>query len=95
MALYLQETGSVTAPTIVFLHGGGGAGWMWQPQVEQLSDFHCLVPDLPEQGQAALKSRSAFQAAPASSPISFAHTLMTAGPLSWDCRKARKSPWRC
>ena len=53
MALYLQETGSVTAPTIVFLHGGGGAGWMWQPQVEQLSDFHCLVPDLPEQGQSS------------------------------------------
>jgi pimeloyl-ACP methyl ester carboxylesterase len=51
MALYIQETGSTTAPTIVFLHGGGGAGWMWQPQVERLSDFHCLVPDLPEQGQ--------------------------------------------
>ena len=48
MALYIQETGSVTTPTIVFLHGGGGAGWMWQPQIDQLSDFHCLVPDLPE-----------------------------------------------
>lgn len=24
---------------------------MWRPQVEQLGDFHCLVPDLPEQGQ--------------------------------------------
>jgi pimeloyl-ACP methyl ester carboxylesterase len=53
MALYIQETGSANAPTIVFLHGGGGAGWMWQPQVEQLSDFHCLVPDLPEQGQSS------------------------------------------
>jgi pimeloyl-ACP methyl ester carboxylesterase len=53
MALYIQETGSATAPTIVFLHGGGGAGWMWQPQIDQLSDFHCLVPDLPEQGQSS------------------------------------------
>jgi pimeloyl-ACP methyl ester carboxylesterase len=53
MALYIQETGSTTAPTIVFLHGGGGAGWMWQPQIDQLSDFHCLVPDLPEQGQSS------------------------------------------
>lgn len=53
MALYIQETGSANAPTIVFLHGGGGAGWMWQPQVEQLNDFHCLVPDLPEQGQSS------------------------------------------
>ncbi len=51
MALYIQETGPATAPTIIFLHGGGGAGWMWQPQIEQLNDFHCLIPDLPEQGQ--------------------------------------------
>jgi pimeloyl-ACP methyl ester carboxylesterase len=51
LALYIQESGPVTAPTIVFLHGGGGGGWMWQPQIEQLDDYHCLVPDLPEQGQ--------------------------------------------
>jgi pimeloyl-ACP methyl ester carboxylesterase len=51
MSLYIQEFGSATAPTIVFLHGGGVSGWMWQPQIEQLSDYHCLVPDLPEQGQ--------------------------------------------
>ncbi|MEI6046279.1 MAG: alpha/beta hydrolase [Chloroflexota bacterium] len=50
--MYVQERGSSTAPTLVFLHGGGGAGWMWQPQVEQLEqDYHCLVPDLPEHGQ--------------------------------------------
>jgi pimeloyl-ACP methyl ester carboxylesterase len=36
---------------MVFLHGGGGAGWMWQPQVEGLGEYHCLVPDLPEHGQ--------------------------------------------
>ncbi len=51
MNLHVQGTGPSGAPTIVFLHGGGGAGWMWQPQVEQLTDYHCLVPDLPEQGQ--------------------------------------------
>jgi len=51
MSLSIQETGPVAAPTIVFLHGGGGAGWMWQPQIERLADFHCLVPDLPEQGK--------------------------------------------
>jgi pimeloyl-ACP methyl ester carboxylesterase len=51
MTLYIHETGSTAAPTIIFLHGGGGAGWMWQPQLDQLNDFHCLVPDLPEQGQ--------------------------------------------
>ena len=51
MNLYFQEFGPTNAPTIVFLHGGGVGGWMWQPQIEQLADYHCLVPDLPEQGQ--------------------------------------------
>jgi len=53
MSLHIYEQGPETAPTIVFLHGGGGAGWMWQPQLEELADFHILVPDLPEHGQSA------------------------------------------
>ena len=36
--------------TLLFLHGGGGAGWMWQPVVELLTEYHCLVADLPEHG---------------------------------------------
>src|SRR5450432_922338 len=51
MALYVNETGPVTAPTIVFLHGGGVGGWMWQRQTAALTDYHCLVPDMPEQGR--------------------------------------------
>lgn len=51
MQLYFKEYGVDHDQTIVFLHGGGGAGWMWQPQIEQLSDYHLLVPDLPEHGQ--------------------------------------------
>jgi pimeloyl-ACP methyl ester carboxylesterase len=51
MSLFVQESGQLTAPTVVFLHGGGGSGWMWQPQVEELGDYHCIVPDLPEQGK--------------------------------------------
>jgi len=52
--MYMQECGPTTSPTLVFLHVGGGAGWMWSPQVESLSrDFHCLVPDLPGHGRSA------------------------------------------
>jgi len=52
VSLYVAEYGSADHPTIVFLHGGGGAGWMWRPQIEVLSsDYHLLVPDLPGQGQ--------------------------------------------
>ncbi|MBI5567404.1 MAG: alpha/beta hydrolase [Chloroflexi bacterium] len=51
MSLFFKEFGAGNAQTVVLLHGGGGAGWMWQPQIEQLTDFHLLVPDLPEHGQ--------------------------------------------
>ena len=48
MPLFTHEIGPSTASTLVFLHGGGGAGWMWQPQIEVLkNDYHLLVPDLP------------------------------------------------
>jgi pimeloyl-ACP methyl ester carboxylesterase len=50
--LYFESFGNKDLPAIVFLHGGGAAGWMWRKQVEALSNrYHCLVPDLPEQGQ--------------------------------------------
>jgi pimeloyl-ACP methyl ester carboxylesterase len=51
--LYVHEAGSLQAPTIVFLHGLGGSGSMWQPQLEHLRDYHCLAPDLPEHGKSA------------------------------------------
>jgi pimeloyl-ACP methyl ester carboxylesterase len=35
------------AQSIVFLHGGNVAGWMWGEQVPAFADFHVLVPDLP------------------------------------------------
>lgn len=50
MALFFKEFGISNSQTMVLLHGGGGAGWMWLPQIEQLTDFHLLVPDLPEHG---------------------------------------------
>ncbi len=52
MPLHIAEYGPAAAPTIVFLHGGGVGGWSWRPQVEAFqSDYHLLVPDLPEHGQ--------------------------------------------
>lgn len=51
--LAFKEFHSEKSTTIVFLHGGGVAGWMWQPVVDQLPEFHCLVPDLPEHGESA------------------------------------------
>jgi len=54
MDLFTLESGSPAQPAIVFLHGGGGGGWMWQRQLAALSDqFYCLAPDLPEHGQSS------------------------------------------
>jgi pimeloyl-ACP methyl ester carboxylesterase len=50
-SLKYESSGSDKAETILFLHGGGVAGWMWDPVVARLQDFHCLVPDLPEHGR--------------------------------------------
>jgi len=50
--LFVREAGSPDAPAIVFLHGAGLSSREWLPQFEHLSDaFHCLAPDLPEEGQ--------------------------------------------
>jgi pimeloyl-ACP methyl ester carboxylesterase len=52
MELFTLKSGSPANPAIVFLHGGGAGGWMWQPQIQALQDtFYCLAPDLPEQGR--------------------------------------------
>ncbi|MDP3209203.1 MAG: alpha/beta hydrolase [Rhodoglobus sp.] len=37
--------------TLVFLHGGNVAGWMWGEQVPAFADHHILVPDLPGFGE--------------------------------------------
>ncbi len=51
MALYVEETGTKGAPSIVFLHGVGASGWMWWQQTAALRDYHCLNVDLPGHGE--------------------------------------------
>jgi pimeloyl-ACP methyl ester carboxylesterase len=50
-SLYSDSFGPIDAPTIVFLHGGGVGGWMWQPVIKYLPDYRCLTPDQPEHGR--------------------------------------------
>lgn len=51
MGLFVRESGPADAPGIVFLHGGVMSGWTWEPVVEQLQRYCCLVPDLPQYGK--------------------------------------------
>lgn len=57
LRLFYKESGDLENPLIVFLHGGGVSGWMWEKQLEYFHDYHCLVPDLPGHG---LSSRMDF-----------------------------------
>jgi pimeloyl-ACP methyl ester carboxylesterase len=51
MTLHVDETGTLGAPSIVFLHGVGTSGWMWWRQTAAFSDYHCLNVDLPGHGK--------------------------------------------
>ncbi|MEO4052977.1 alpha/beta hydrolase [Solibacillus sp. CAU 1738] len=49
--MHFEEYGDTSAPLLMFLHGGGVSGWMWDKQVQHFTNYHCIVPDLPEQGK--------------------------------------------
>ena len=53
MSLFVEETGTPGAPSIVFLHGIGASGWMWWQQMVAFRDFHCLTVDLPGHGKSS------------------------------------------
>lgn len=50
------ESGPAGAESILFIHGGNVAGWMWRGQAEALPGFHSLIPDLPGFGASAGES---------------------------------------
>ncbi len=51
MDLFVRESGPVGAPAIVFLHGAYTSGWYWEPVVDRMRQYRCLVPDLPHYGK--------------------------------------------
>lgn len=50
MALRYKEYGDKNAPLMLFLHGGGVSDWMWDKQIQYFTNYHCIVPILPEHG---------------------------------------------
>jgi pimeloyl-ACP methyl ester carboxylesterase len=57
MELFVRESGPVTAPAIVFLHGGEYSGRSWRPVVDRMQRYRCLVPDLPQHGESSESGR--------------------------------------
>ena len=51
MPIHYREYGTDNQALMLFLHGGGVSGWMWERQAEYFSrDYHCIIPDLPGHG---------------------------------------------
>lgn len=48
--MYVQEFNIAQSISVLFIHGGGVSGWVWEKQVAALDNFHCIVPDLPGHG---------------------------------------------
>ena len=52
--MHLETSGPAGARPLLLLHGGGVAGWMWDPLRAHLpADRRALVPDLPGHGRSA------------------------------------------
>jgi pimeloyl-ACP methyl ester carboxylesterase len=49
----IVETHPGAGPSVLFLHGGIVAGWMWREQAAALPDHHGLIPDLSGFGASA------------------------------------------
>jgi len=49
--LKYNEYNTNAEKTIVFLYGVGIGGWMWKPNIDFLSDFHCIAVDFPGHGE--------------------------------------------
>ncbi|MCG7342621.1 alpha/beta hydrolase [Sporosarcina sp. ACRSL] len=48
--MYILEYGNQEEPILVFLHGGGVGGWMWNQQVDYFKNYHVLIPTLQGHG---------------------------------------------
>ncbi|MDF2826805.1 MAG: hydrolase [Mycobacterium sp.] len=52
--MHVSVSGERGARPLLFLHGGGVAGWMWRPTTDRLSSSaRMIVPDLPGHGKSS------------------------------------------
>lgn len=52
--MHIERTGPPDGRRVVLLHGGGVAGWMWEPLRQVLpADLELIIPDLPGHDRSA------------------------------------------
>lgn len=72
---YRENSGS-GREAIVLIHGGGIASGIWQADLDDLSEYHCLAPDLPSHGRsAAIKPFSLGTAVEGAAELIDSHAL--------------------
>lgn len=59
--MHVTEYSSDSQESVLFLHGGNVAGWMWHEQALALPQHHSLVPDLPGFGASSSMSWTTLQ----------------------------------
>jgi len=79
-SLHLYETGHRNNPAIIFLHGVGSSGLMWEAHMKALQNYYCIAPDLPGHGDSLNVEWSTL-----SQTADYIHNLI----LSLPDRKAR------
>lgn len=57
LSLHFEEHGNSNDPLMVFLHGGGVSGWMWDKQVQYFSQCYCMTVDLPGHGRSSIEEK--------------------------------------
>ena len=61
LKVFYRESGPLTAPKLLLLHGFPSAGHMFRDLIPQLDDrFHVVAPDLTGFGQSAMPDRETF-----------------------------------
>lgn len=53
-----MESGNEEGPLLVFIHGGGVGGWMWDKQIQYFNEYHCVIPTL--QGHGSRSNETSF-----------------------------------
>lgn len=47
--MHYKEYGDTNNPFMMFIHGGGVGGWMWDQQIQYFTNYYCVVPELMSQ----------------------------------------------
>jgi len=60
--MFIHESGSIDKPAIIFLHGNGAHGGMWQAHFDALvPHYHCIAPDFPGYGASQTQAWSSLE----------------------------------